>query len=316
MQGNRLPPFVMLLASLCATLGGCCGPQTEKPIIAPPPISLEEQVSRLTRWAGSFPRLQAKTVDRGVTIKSRDENGQAHTDYVEGALLIRRPADILLVGLALSKRAFDAGSNADVWWFADRYQTHTAWIGDARAPVEFSRLRSASSEMRLSALRADLVLDLLALSDLPDLHKPPAAQRGRLLTMRVNDVAATNDLWIEQLPTTPAPAAAALPGAARLVREIIVDRLTDEIREVRLYDDAGVLAVQSILTHYAPVTLGEEGEASAAKGPRFPYRITINYMVEHLSISLEFATVSVPTEPFSDAAFQPNIEGLKVIRVE
>src|SRR6187551_252938 len=100
MERNVMSKIVVLIATLCAALGGCCPTPSLRPIIAPPPISLDEQISRLAQWSRSLPRIQAKAGDGGVTIKSRDAEGHNHSVSAGGTLLIRQPGDILLVGTA------------------------------------------------------------------------------------------------------------------------------------------------------------------------------------------------------------------------
>jgi hypothetical protein len=167
--------------------------------------------------------------------------------------------------------------------------------------VDLSTLNNPHSS---SIFRADLVLDLLALSELP----PTTVAGGNRTTvlMRVNDFEATNDLFVESLSPD---------GHIALTREIIVDRFSGNVKEVRLYDAGGVLAVRSELTDYKPAMYGEDVSPPQNPPPVFPRKVVVSYPAQQSVISLQMGEVRIPAT-LADAAFRtPDFEAqhLKMI---
>jgi hypothetical protein len=307
------PLFAALLISIISLTGCCnCPPRTtlQNP---PPPITPEEQIRRLTEWSTRLPGLKAKTVLAGVRLDYRDDQGSDHSVNAEGTLQIRQHlentalkprSDVLLLGKSFDQPAFEAGCNAPHWWFAIRLDTKKAWLGDATKPLDYASLASKGAA---SILRADLVPDLLGLSPLPPNEINRNGNRetggGPITMMLVNDATATNDLLIGQMSGD---------GRPFISREIVVDRISGHIVEVRLYDPAGVMAVRSRLSDYRPVSY-EEGAPHAAVVPQFPRKVEVNYPAQHLTAALEFADVKVSTD-FSERVFAtPDFQGLQVI---
>ncbi len=301
--------FKVLGIVLLMMLPGCC-PCVKPRENLPAPISVDEQARRLTEWSRQLPRIHASTVIAGVRLDYRDDKGQDRSVNAEGLLQIRQhweaaanvPADVLLLGTSFDQPAFEAGRNAQDWWFAIKLDTKKAWLGDATRPVNFATLGGAGSA---SILRADLVPDLLGLAELPATAPSP---RGPILMMLVNDDRGTNDLYYGQMSPD---------GKPVLAREIIVDRYSGHVAEVRLYDPAGVVAVRSQLSAYAPVTYAD-GVAKPAVAPEFPRKVVVSYPGQHLTVALEFDEVMVWGE-FKPAVFvTPDFAklGLRVVPVE
>ncbi|HEY4329900.1 MAG TPA: hypothetical protein VGN88_09200 [Phycisphaerae bacterium] len=305
-----MPLLKKILLLILLAIPACCpcGISTHTPL--PSPITLEEQSRRLTAWSHAFPRLRATTVVLGVRMEYQDDKGQSHTQNAEGTLQIRQHfdappagADVRLLGKAYGQVAMDAGRNARDWWFAIKVDpTKTAWMGDAAAPPNLASLGNSQS---MGVLRADLVPEVLALTPLP-----APASRDQSLMMLVNDDQGTNELFIVQ----------ATGGRPHITRQIIVDRSTGEVRQVRLFDDAGVLVVQSQLTDYAPVTYesAEDTPPPATPPAKFPKIVKVTYLTQHMNIMLQFDEVKVPASMPPAAFTTPNFatEGLKIIAVE
>jgi hypothetical protein len=108
-------------------------------------------------------------------------------------------------------------------------------------------------------------------------------------------------------------------GGYFISRQIIVDRRTGHVIEVRLYNTEGVVAVRSQLSNYAPVTYADGVDKPATGGvPQFPRKVVVSYPGQFLTVSLEFAEVKVVGD-FKSAVFTtPDFEkqGLKVIPAE
>ena len=102
---------------------------------------------------------------------------------------------------------------------------------------------------------------------------------------------------------------------AWIKRELVIDRHTGDITEVRLYNPEGVMIVRSTMSDYRPATLPSDAEGKAT-GPRVPYMVTLDYPAQEMRVSMQFESVTVP-ERVNDAAFKtPDFEGqdLKVNR--
>jgi hypothetical protein len=289
-------------------LAGCNVCPCQNNLTPPPPITPEEQIRRLADWSARLPGIKAKTVLAGVRLDYQDDKGNEHSVNAEGILQIRQhlenaglkaPADVLLLGKSFDQPAFEAGRSATNWWFAIRLDNKKAWVGDATKPLDYASLGTKGTA---GILRADLVPDLLGLSRLPQYSAPngaPGRGDAGFTTMLVNDATATNDLIVGQIS-----------GSARpfISREIIVDRISGHVAEVRLYDPSGLMVVRSRLSDFKPVSY-EEGAVHSAVVPEFPRKVEVSYPAQHLTVALEFGDVKVVTE-FSDAVFRmPDFQG-------
>ena len=340
---------IMALAIL-ASLIGCCpiaNPRREPP----PPITLEEQASRLNDWSHQMPLLKATTVLAGVRFDYRDDQGQAKSENAEGTLLIQQhfstapgilsQQDVLLRGRAFDQPVFEAGRNDQKWWFIIRLDTKKAWVGDATKPFESANL-SVTKTDSASILRADLVPQLIGLSPLvpQDVSDVRGNITDRHVLMLVDDDHATNHLLIERISPELVPESAieshalnrprtVMPRTAFIEREIIVDRFTGQVTEVRLYDPTGKVVVRSLLEDYKPVAfaadapkpIGAGGWGSSFPGggiPQFPHKVTVTYPGQHMTIALQFDTGHGPVQRPPSTAFQTpdfTTEGLRVINV-
>ncbi len=238
---------------------------------------------------------------------------QQHFDAPPGSPESR--GDVYLAGKVFdTTKVFEAGRNATAWWFAIFLDQNTVRTGDASQPVN---LASLSDPQSAGIFRADLVLDMLGLSALPPAHNL-VRQSGAIkylrdlpgmdkaLLLRVDDPTATNHLLIEEF--TPG-------GVLFLSREIIIDRFTGNVSEVRLYNPAGLLVVRSQLDSYAPVQF-EDAAAKAATLPQFPRKVRLSYPAQKTTITLNFNKVTSPAS-FRPAAFStPRFDNLHVIREE
>jgi hypothetical protein len=93
-----------------------------------------------------------------------------------------------------------------------------------------------------------------------------------------------------------------------------VDRIKNELREVRIYNPDGVVMVSSRLEDYRPVTYAEGVEAPA-QPVKFPRKVTVSYPAQKMRIVLQFDEVMVPAR-IPEAAFRMNTEGLNVVNVD
>jgi hypothetical protein len=319
-------PAALAAATLLSGASGCCNCSTDtgrkfdlKDL--PAPLSFSEQVARLEERMLKIPRLRGEAAINGVTIRWVDEKGTHEEHAEDGRLLLRQrfgpearagrdPADVRLVGMAFGHRVFEAGRNSDKWWFMmlePLVPESTAWVGDAQRPVEFG----GGGNGRL-ILRADVVPTLLGVSPWAIRPAPEEA-----VAMKVDDLNGTNVL----LTFGPRnDLGNGLGARIALRREVVIDRFTGEIREVRLYDAGGVLVMRSILRDYreAQVQSAEETpstQPAAEKGPLVPYQVTLEYPARQMVIGLVFDRVVIPLRDVVYDAPEPE-EGLKVIPVD
>jgi len=282
---------LLFLSACCACPNGSSKIATQ----LPEPITPSDQINRLTQWSRQFPRLRATIVTAGVRLDYRDDNNQPKSVNAEGMLQIQQHlnetaatgvfetgADVLLTGTSFDQPAFEAGRNSKDWWFAIKLDTKKAWLGDASAGPDLSHLAEKGSA---TILRADLVPDLLGLSRLPEnvsdnVHGAVFASKVMML---VDDADGANHVLIAD------PNGGVYPFIAR---EILVDRRTGYISEVRLYNASGILAVRSQLSDYKPVTYAA-GVTPASPAPRFPHKVVVSYPTQFLTVSLEFDQVQL-----------------------
>jgi hypothetical protein len=316
---------LFFLLPCLAFLGGCCACQ--KPVKEPPAaITLDEQVRRLSEWRQALPRVRADLGPLGAHLEYPDEKGAMQSHNSEGYLLLQQHfdaapgsaesrGDVYLAGKVLdTTKVFEAGRNATAWWFAIFLDQNTVRTGDASVSVNLASLSDPESA---GIFRADLVFDMLGLSELPPAHNlvrqngavkylrdGPGLEKAML--MRVDDFTGTNELLIEEFTAG---------GVLYLSREILVDRFSGNVSEVRIYNPAGVLVVRSELGEYAPVTYAEGvTRPAAASVPQFPRRVRVTYPAQKTIITLHFNAVTVP-EAFRPAAFStPRFDNLHVIR--
>ncbi len=245
-----------------------------------------------------MPRLRAVTVDRGVELHYTDDKGNQHTDNFEGILQLRQPAtgepaEVRIVGRAFAQTVLDTGRNQTDWWVTFGKDARSTHVGDSRKAIDWSSLQSTSA----SILRPDLVQDLLGLTILSSARSMTTIDRNPLapatIFMRVDDETGVNDLLFGQPQHFPRT----IVGGQPLTREILVDRRSGDIREVRLYDPRGVVAVRSVLDDYrATAYSGTNNDARppAPASPRFPFHVQIDFPSQQLRISLKFDSVTIP----------------------
>lgn len=329
--GVRMVGAAGVLAALL-TAGGCAkcpinlGRKFD-PAKLPPPISLGEQVDRLEQNMRRIPRLRGEAAINGVTISFVDDKGNRRQEHADGRLLLRQrfgeeargghdPADVRLVGMAFDQRVFEAGRNSNEWWFMmlkPLVPESAAWVGDARRPVEFRVGPEGQRGGGPGILRADVVPVLLGVSPWAVRPAPEEA-----VAMKVDDFEGVNNLMVFGPRND---LGGGLGARTTLRREVMVDRFTGQILEVRLYDQGGVLVMRSILRDYreAVVQAEEENAGNAAngqaKGPLVPYQVTLEYPARQMVIGLVFDRVVVPLR---DVAYEaPEAEqGVRVNRVE
>jgi hypothetical protein len=285
----------IVMAFLVATLSACCPiMKTQTPGPLPPPVSMSDQVQMLNDHARALPRLQAKG---SVVLRYIDDEGKPHQDSADGFLLLRQryevegasdPADAYLRGTFAGQEIFSAAKNQQKWWFI-RKDIKTGWVGDVEGTPDFSGTHSGG------VMRADLMLQVLAITEIQP-------HPGEVAAMKVHDSTRSNELEILCLRSS---------NTAWVMREIIVDRDTGDVRQVTLGDPAGRLAVRADLKNYQPVTYKEGAEVPAPGGailPKFPRDITIDYPSQKLNIhfTVESAELlpSVPERPFETPDFQ------------
>jgi hypothetical protein len=311
-----LKPVAALALSFA--LAACC---PKPPLIditkLPPPLPLSEQVGRLDARTRAIPLLRAKTTVAGVELRYVDKDDREQTQNVDGTLLLRQTpdgnADLRLIGRAFDQEVFQAGRNATDWWFILRFDPKTAWVGDPRRPVDWASLGAPNADGRMSTsiLRADLVQDLLALRVLA----APANRNPRgdadALVLRVDNLSPYATLLVESIPANLSA------GQVWIKREILINRLTEDVDEVRLYGPSGVLVMRSVLTEYRPATFtGDDNAAKSEPPPRVPYHVQLDFPAQKMRVSLTFETVAIPAS-INDAAFETpeyQSEGLRVIR--
>jgi hypothetical protein len=318
-----------VVAVAVSMVGGCCNCSTTilrriDPAKLPPPISFNEQVARLEERMLKIPRLRGEAGINGVTIRWVDEKG-THEEHADGRLLLRQrfgedargghdPADVRLVGMAFDQRVFEAGRNSNEWWFMmlkPLLPESTAWVGDARRPLEFrGGSRGGGGTGGVGILRADVVPILLGVSPWAIRPAPEEA-----VTMKVDDLDGVNNLMAfgprNDLGN-------GLGGRTTLRREVIIDRMSGQIIEVRLYDTAGVLVMRSLLGDYREAVVQSADDNApnpAEKPPLVPYRVTLEYPSRQMVIGLVFDRVVVPLRDVVYDAPEPE-QGVKVNRVD
>jgi len=303
----RASHLLLLTAIVC--IAACC-PTPRNPPVPPPPISIQQQVGQLNRWSRSLPLLKATMNFDSGRFDYRDDDAKHHSETANVTLAIRQhldppsAADVYLRGLVIGNPAFEAGRNAQTWWFAIQLDRKTAWVGDATRPPDLSALGRKQSQ---SVLRADIVPQLLGLTELPAPDAPPAS--GQVILMQEND--ALNDLLVVRLPSASDQSPIATP--AFITRDIRIDRFTGHITEVRIYDSSGLLVVRSELSNYAPVRYtGGAAPVFPGEVPQFPRKIIVTYPAQDAKITLNFDDVVIPAT-IPNAAFEPALEGLKII---
>jgi hypothetical protein len=244
-----------------------------------------------------------------------------HTETAEGTLVLRQrfgadarggrdPGDVRLFGRAFDQTVFEAGRNSTDWWFVLYLDVKTAWTGDSREPVQFAGggpgARAAGG---IGILRADVVPALLGVS--PWAIRPAADE---VLTMKVDDFLGVNSILAMGKGEGGMPESKAGGAYATLRREVVVNRFTQKIDEVRLYND-GEMVMRSILKDYRPVEIAGSGEGASTQQapPDVPYQVTLEYPARKMSIGLKFEKVVIRPR---DAQYDtPDFEGLTVKHV-
>lgn len=327
-MGARLLGMAMLAGALIAA-PGCVNCDSFKgrfvdPRTLPPPISFNEQVTRLESNMLRLPRLRASSAAGGVTIRYLDDKGNRREERADGTLVLRQrfgeeargghdPADVRLVGMIFDRKVFEAGRNSTDWWFIMWLDINQAWVGNARRPVEFGALPSRQRGVgQVGTFRADVVPVLLGVS--PWAIRPAPEES---VAMKVDDFLGVNNLMVFGPRND---LGGGMGARTALRREIIVGRNSEQIEEVRLYDTAGVMVMRSILSDYREAEVLTENAddappAPAEKGPRFPHRVTLEYPARNMEIALTFDRVVIPLRDASYDTPEAD-EGLKVNPVD
>jgi len=307
-MGLRAAGLMAVACGAGLTVGGCCNCDTQRgrivdPTKLPPPISMEEQLGQLEARMERIPRLTATAQPGGVTIDYVDEKGMPHHESAEGTLVLRQrfgeeamggrdPADVRLFGRAFDQTVFEAGRNSTDWWFVLYLDVKTVWTGDSHEPVQFAGGRGPASRAAggIGILRADVVPALLGVS--PWAIRPAADE---VVTMKVDDFLGVNSVMALGRGEGGMPESKAGGTYATLRREVVVNRMTGKIDEVRLYNQ-GVMVMRSILGDYRAVELAgaaAEGAATQQAAPEVPFRVTLEYPARKMSIGLKFEKVVI-----------------------
>jgi len=294
------------LAGLGA-LGGCC--HMEKPVDRGPlpgPISVGEQVDRLNRRAEQLPTLKAS----GRVRIDYVEDGKKHHEECDGILMLRQVArvdgrsgqlpsevDIVLFGRFAGSDVFELGENRQWYWMAIRMDPKRAYVGEVGGPAQRSESRGGGMPFR-----ADRVLPLLAITPLSE-----AFTNGNTVLMLVDDDTGVNRLLVVST------------GAwAHVQRELVVDRRSGDVAEVRIYGINGIMEAVAHLSKYEP--LDEAGGGGATV--RVPRQIVIEYPTRQAKVELDLSSVKLAPKllgPTGLATFtMPDFkdQGLEVIDVD
>jgi len=250
-----------ILLLLVGLLAGCPPVKLAAPVVVPPPISLAEQVARLNSRSAALADLKGHGK---VTVTYFDADGSGHTHDADGTLLLHQhpddaanPVDMLLLGRVVGQDAFEAGMNRTQYWMAVRLDAKHAYVGTVA--------NMANVAAGVMPLRADRLVELLGITPL---HNSSQQRLGML----VNEQNGTNEIYLTQVRPD---------GRSAIERVLVVDRLTGQVTQVRLYNPDGTLLAQAELTKYRPVNAADGGLPAAAP-PEFPRHIVIEYPDRHV----------------------------------
>jgi hypothetical protein len=100
-------------------------------------------------------------------------------------------------------------------------------------------------------------------------------------------------------------------------REIVVDRRSGDIGEVRVFDRRGLLVVRSRLEDYRPVPIpAAGGDTSRGSLVRFPYHLRLEYPSQKVQVVLTLEKVTVPAQMGEIQTPDFEEQGLQVRRVD
>lgn len=220
--------------ALCAACG--CRP-TRQPEVAGyfgPTETLVDVVEAVNANNRQIPTLWAKGYFEATIVDDRKRKQFVNGDAI---LLLRKPHEFKLVGRKdVAGQVFELGTTDNEYWMVVRPEADTLWWG------AYDRL--ADADPSLIPVRPDLLMQVLAVGDLPsDLSRDPAP------VLRFNnDADAYMIVWVVRTPS-------------RLIaqREVWYDRQTKRPKLVLLFDENGRIVVRAYLSDHRPV--GQAGDA-------------------------------------------------------
>ncbi len=299
-RGGRLRPIVLritpalFLFNLLTLLTGCAGPPQRPPRL-PPPRPAREVIRRLNQRTAELVHLRLVGT---IKLAYVDRLGNRRNYQAHGVLLVDQRAalagrgwpDMLLVGTYLGQDVFEMGMNRRIYWLINHNQKE-AYVGAAN-PVH----RPPPNVM---PLRPRQVLAMLAITRLP--------HSTRRYTMMTSFPASSEyHLFIVRTPRA---------GRSWIERELIVDRYTDHVVRVALFNRNGQAVAAAVLSRYRPVAA--RGKKPGRFAPAVPLHIVIGYPAARSKLVLTIARASLTLRAKPRFIFaSPSFAGLRVIDMD
>jgi hypothetical protein len=222
--------FGLLSALVLLGTAGCASRAKPLPIYTGPTEPLPVVLEHIETNNKSLPTLFAQTYIEANIV---DDKGKSHFVNTGGAVLIRKPRELLLVGRKdLAGKVFELGSTPDVFWLTIYLDENTRWWGHYR--------NVDKPCMGQIPVRPDLVGEVLGIGDINlDFNQPPVP------TLTFN-----NDLDVYMVAWN-----AKGPGFWYTEKVIYYDRKTLLPRKVLLYDQNGRVVLRANLSQHQPVAI-------------------------------------------------------------
>ncbi|MGE5608840.1 MAG: hypothetical protein ACM359_06280 [Bacillota bacterium] len=222
--------LTLLWALVLLGVGGCASRAKPLPVYTGPTEPMPLVLEQIETNNKSLPTLFAQTYIEANIV---DNKGKSRFVNTGGAVLIRKPRELLLVGRKdLAGRIFELGSTQDVFWMTIYLDENTRWWGHYR--------NLGKPCMEQIPVRPDLVGEVLGIGDISlDFNQPP------IPTMTFN-----NDLDVYMVAWN-----ANGPGFWYTEKQIWYDRKTLLPRKVLLYDQNGRVILRANLSQHRPVAV-------------------------------------------------------------
>ncbi len=289
----RISP-ALFLVNLLTLLTGCAGPP-QHPLRLPPPLPAREVIRRLNQRTAELVHLRLVGTMKLAYV---DRLGNRRNYQAHGVLLVDQRAALagrgwpymLLVGTYLGQNVFEMGMNRRIYWLIN-HDRKEAYVGAANP--------SHRPPSNVMPLRPRQVLAMLAITRLP--------HSTRRYTMMTSFPASSEyHLFVVRTPRA---------GRSWIERELIVDRYTDQVVRVALFNRNGRAVAAAVLSRYRPVAA--RGKKPGRFSPVVPLRIVIGCPAARSKLVLTIARASLTLRAKPKFLFaSPSFAGLRVINMD
>jgi hypothetical protein len=275
--------LILLIAATGCNAGTSGGLKRSEPPVAKELLSKARVIDQQNKNAATIQSLKATP---SIVFSGEDDRGRKNGGKLSGRMAMERDKDFRLEMLAFANKQADIGSNAKGFWF---------WVKDG--PMYTCDYANANANPMAVTMQPDWIIESMGLREISE---------REAATINATKGDKPGQLILTQLRND--------PKGGSLTKVTIVDELSGEILEHRLYSGAKEkLLAQATIGQTQHIEMEGTGENPKRSVVSFPAKIRLEWFVEKFSLDITMSGLTInPDFPPKQQAFlftEPTIAG-------